>query len=86
MLNDLRVLREKDPSLAGKISTIEKYLQDLDKLVAFPKIIQVTKDKIVEKEKAVPVIVTRRDEDSIKSEAFYIVLIEKLLNELKRIK
>jgi hypothetical protein len=61
-------------------------LSQLDEISAFPKIVQVTKDKFVNNNVNVPVFLSKKTPESIKTEAFYLVLIEKLITELKSAK
>lgn len=48
--------------------------------------VQVTKEKVVNKDVAVPVVLPRKTSESIRNEAFYLVMIEKLIKELKNAK
>jgi hypothetical protein len=48
--------------------------------------VQITKDKVVNNNVSVPVFLSKKAPESIKSEAFYLVLIEKLIKELKHAK
>lgn len=52
----------------------------------FQRIVQVEKERIVEREVNVPVLVPTRDSVSIKSDLSMTILVEKLITELKRIK
>lgn len=58
-------------------------MNEFDKLDTFPKIVQTTKDKVVNRDVRVPVLLSNKSTESIKNEAFYLVLIEKLSKELK---
>jgi len=44
-LAELRKIRGSNPNLKAQIEMIEAYLVDLDKLIAFPRIVQVEKEK-----------------------------------------
>ncbi len=59
---------------------------ELEKILQFQRIVQVEKEKIVEREVNVPVLVPTRDSLSIKSDLSMTILVEKLIGELKRIK
>lgn len=59
-------------------------MSNLDKVIAYPKIVQVSKDKVVTKEVPAPVVLqSRGGSSSSRDEAFYLVLIEKIERELK---
>lgn len=72
--------------LAGQIEIIEAFLIELDKLMSFARIVQIEKEKIVEKERNVPVLVPTKDSISIRNELSLSLLVEKLIAELKRLK
>lgn len=55
-------------------------------MMQFQRIVQVDKEKVVEKEVNVPVLVPTRDSVSVKNELSMTILVEKLIGELKRIK
>jgi hypothetical protein len=55
-------------------------------MFSFQRIVQVEKERIVEKEVNVPVLVPTRDSVSIKNDLSLTILVEKLITELKRIK
>ncbi len=55
-------------------------------MISFQRIVQVEKERIVEKEVNVPVLVPTRDSVSIKSDLSMTILVEKLIGEIKRIK
>lgn len=86
LVSDLKSMRKSHPELSDKLKSIENYVSELDKLSEFPKIVQVTKDKVVNRDVAVPVLLSSQSTDKIKNEAFYLVLIEKLIKELKNSK
>lgn len=69
-----------------QIDIIEAFLVELEKIMQFQRIVQVEKEKIVEKEVNVPVLVPTRDSVSIKNDLSMTILVEKLIGELKRIK
>lgn len=45
LLNELRKMRNSTPSLRVQIETIEAFLLQLDGIIAFPKFIQIEKEK-----------------------------------------
>lgn len=86
ILVELRKLKTNNPGLKVQIDLLEGFLVELNKLVAFPRIVQVEKEKIVEVDRNVPILVPKLD---IEAERFQITLgaiISKLLGELLRIK
>lgn len=83
---ELRKLRVNNAGLKVQIDIIEAFLIELEKMFAFQRIVQVEKEKIVEKEVNVPVLVPTRDSVSIKNDLSLTILVEKLIAELKRIK
>ena len=78
LISELKSMKNSHPELTEKLQAIEKYVNEFDKLDAFPKIVQTTKDKVVNRDVKVPVLLSSKPTDSIKNEAFYLVLIEKL--------
>lgn len=86
LIAELKAMKRAHPELSEKISALESYITQLDEISAFPKVVQVTKEKIVNKDVAVPVIMPRKTSESIRNEAFYLVMIEKLIKELKNAK
>jgi hemerythrin superfamily protein len=54
-------LRGSNPALKIQIETIEAFLVELDKLIAFPRIVQVEKEKLVEVNKNIPILVPTLD-------------------------
>ena len=54
--------------------------------MAFPKIVQVEKEKIVQVDKNVPVLVGKLDADAERFQVTLSMLVSKLLGELLRIK
>jgi len=86
VLIELRKLRVNNPALKIQIDIIEAFLVELEKIIQFPRIVQVEKERIVEKEVNVPVLVPTRDSVSIKSDLSMTILVEKLIGEIKRIK
>lgn len=86
VLVELRKLRVNNPALKIQIDIIEAFLVELEKIMQFQRIVQVEKEKIVEKEVNVPVLVPTRDSVSIKNDLSMTILVEKLIGELKRIK
>lgn len=65
---------------------IEAFLIELDKLIAFPRIVQVEKEKQVEVERKVPVLVPTLDLEAERFQVTLAMIISKLLGELMRIK
>ena len=86
LISELKAMKKAHPELSEKLSAIESYIAQLDEISAFPKVVQVTKDRIVNKDVAVPVILPKKTSESIRNEAFYLVMIEKLIKELKNAK
>ena len=80
---DLRSMKKAHPEMADRLNSVESYMTNLDQVVAHPKIIQVNKEKIVEKLVPAPVLIHSGGKASSKDEAFYLVLIEKYERELK---
>lgn len=79
-------MRSSNPALKAQIDLIEGFLVELNKMLSFARIVQVQKEKIVEVDKSVPVLVPKLD---IEAERFQVTLgaiISKLLGELLRIK
>lgn len=54
-------MRGSNPALKVQIEMIEAFLIELDKLIAFPRIVQVEKQKKVEVAKNIPVLVPTLD-------------------------
>ncbi len=65
---------------------IEAFLIELDKLIAFPRIVQVEKEKEVEVERKVPILVPTLDLESERFQVTLAMIISRLLGELLRIK
>ena len=65
---------------------IEAFLIELDKLIAFPRIVQVEKEKQVEVERKVPVLVPTMDLEAERFQVTLAMIISRLLGELLRIK
>lgn len=86
LLVELRKLKVQTPALKIQIEIIETFLVELDKLIQYPRFIQVEKEKIVEKEVDRPVLVPTKDSAAIRSEIALSLLVEKLIGEIKRIK
>ena len=86
VLVELRRLRSSQPALAGQIELLERYLNDFDRLAAVQRIVQVEKEKVVEKLMSKPVLVPTQDSESLRSELALALLVEKLIAEIKRIK
>lgn len=79
-------MKVNTPALKIQIEIIEAFLIELDKIIQFPRFIQVEKEKIVEKEVNVPVLVPTKDSISIRNELSYGLLVEKLIGAIKKIK
>jgi hypothetical protein len=86
VLVELRKLKVQTPSIKVQIDIIETFLIELDKLIQFPRFYPVEKEKIVEKEINIPVLVPSKDSESIRNELALSVLVDKLLGELRLIK
>jgi hypothetical protein len=86
LIIELRAMKKANPQLKDNLEQIEGYILQLDEITAFPKIVQVTKDKFVNRDVPVPVLLSKKTSENIKTEAFYLVLIEKLTKELKKAK
>lgn len=86
LLIELRKMKGNNPALKIQIEIIEAFLIELDKIIQFPRFIQVEKEKIVEKEINIPVLVPTKDSISIRNELSLSLLVEKLITEIKRIK
>lgn len=54
-------MQKNHPELNEKLHSIIVYINTLDEVIAFPKIVQVTKDRIVNKEVHVPILHSRKD-------------------------
>lgn len=83
---ELRKLRVQTPALKVQIEIIETFLIELDKIIQYPRFYQVDKEKIVEKEVNVPILVPTRDSVSIRSEVALSLLVDKLIGEIRTIK
>lgn len=86
VLIELRRLRTNTPGLKIQIDIIEAFLVELEKMIQFQRIVQVEKEKIVEKEVDRAVLVPTRDSMSIRNDLSLSLLVEKLIGEIKRIK
>lgn len=86
LLVELRKLRTRFPELKAAIDLIEKWLIDWDRLAQFQRIVAIEKEKIVEVDHNVPVLVPTRDILSIRTDLANSLLIEKLVMELRRLK
>lgn len=86
ILSELRRLRQTQPALAQQIDLLERYLTDFDRLAAAQRIVPVDKEVIVEKDVTKAVIVPTKDSETIRNELALSLLVEKLINELKRVK
>ena len=65
---------------------IEAFLIDLNKVISFARIVQVEKEKIVEVDRNVPVLVPKLDLEAERFQVTLAMLIGKLVGELLRIK
>lgn len=79
-------MKTSNPGLKVQIEIIEAFLIELDKIVQFARIVQIEKEKIVEKDRNIPILVPTKDSVSIRNELSLSILVEKLVAELKRIK
>lgn len=64
---ELRKIKTQTPALKIQIEIIETFLIELDKLIQFPRFIQVEKEKIVEVEINKPILVPTKDAASIRN-------------------
>ena len=85
ILVELRKLRSSNPALKVQIDMIETFLAELSRLIAFPKIVQVEKEKIVEKDKNVPVLVPTLDINAERFQVTLSMIVGKLVDELMRV-
>lgn len=67
VLVELRKIKTQTPALKIQIEIIETFLIELDKLIQFPRFIQVEKEKIVEIEVNKPILVPTKDASSIRN-------------------
>lgn len=88
LLAEIKKMRMNNPGLAMQIEIIEKFLLELEQFILFPRIVEVEREKIVEKivEKDKIVQIPVQDERSIKMELTLSLLVEKLILELKKVK
>jgi hypothetical protein len=71
------------PELKAAIDIVEKFLIEWDRLAQFQHIVAVEKEKNIEVEQNVPVLIPTRDALSIRSHLSNSLLIEKLVLELR---
>jgi hypothetical protein len=86
LLVELRRLRTKHPELKVAIDVVEKFLIEWDRFAQFQRIVAIEREKIVEVEHNVPVLVPTRDSLSIRTDLSNALLIEKLVLELRRLR
>lgn len=86
LLAELRRLRTSNPGLKAQIDMIEAFLIELNKVISFPRIVQVEKEKVVEVEKNVPVLIPKCSIEAERLTVTFGMIISKLLGELLRIK
>ena len=86
LLVELRKMKTSQPGMKVQIEIIEAFLVELDKIMQFARVVQVEKEKLVEKEVNVPVLVPKKDTLSMRNELSLTLLVEKLIGELKRLK
>ena len=86
LLVELRKMRTQNPGLKVQIDMIEAYIIELDKIIQFPRFIEVEKEKIVEKEVNKAVLVPTKDSTTVRNELALTLLVEKLVGEITRIK
>jgi hypothetical protein len=82
-LISLRSSVNRQPELKSLIAVIEKHLKAVDDWIAFPKLIEIPKEVYREVEKEKIVLVPTPDRQK---EAVFAYIIEKLVNELRRIR
>lgn len=83
LLKNFRSNVGRQPDLKNLIVIIEKYLKFIDDWIAFPKLIEIPKEIIREVEKEKIVLVPTQDKEK---EATLSYILEKLLNQLRRIR
>jgi hypothetical protein len=83
LLGSFRSNVGRQPDLKNLIVIIEKYLKSIDDWIAFPKLVEIEKEVIREVEKERLVLVPTKDNEK---ESTLSYILERLLNELKRIK
>lgn len=86
VITELEKIKGSQPNLRGVIELLGRYLIDFDKLAAVQRIVPVDREKIVEKEVTKPVLVPTKDSATISAELSHTLLIDKLVQELTRIK
>lgn len=86
LLAELRRMRSSNPQLKIQIEMIEAFLIELDKLIAFPRIVQVEKEKVVEVERKTPVLVPTLDLEAERFQVTLSMIVSKLVGELLRVK
>lgn len=79
LLNELRRMKSSNPALKSQIEVIENFLTELDRLLKVQRIVQVDKEKVVEKPVHVPVMVPTKDSVSLRNELSLSLLVEKLI-------
>jgi hypothetical protein len=75
LLTELRRLKAQNPGFKAAIEIIEKFLLEFDRLAQFQRIVQVNREKIVEVDRNVPVLVPTRDALSIRTDLANALLI-----------
>lgn len=84
---ELAKIKSLQPSAAQRITLIEQYLAKFRRFIKYPKIHEIIKEKIVEKEKEKIVkIPVGRGPAEVKEDLAKVLLIEKLIAEISRIK
>lgn len=86
ILVELRKIRNSNPSCRAQIDLLEKFLVDLEGLIAFPKIVQVEKKVEVEVEKAKPILVGKVDMETERFQVTLSMIVGKLVGEILRVK
>jgi hypothetical protein len=86
VLAELRRLKVQTPALKIQIEIIETFLIELDKLIQFPRFIQVEKERTVEVEVPKAVLVPTKDSASVRNEVALSLLADKLITEIRNIK
>lgn len=84
-LTELNKFKSLQPSSAPRIALLEQYLSKFRRFIKYPKIHELIREKVVEKEKFVKVPAQRSEADTLDDLA-KMILIEKLVTEISRLK
>jgi hypothetical protein len=86
-LAELNKVKSLQPSAAQRIAMIEQYLAKFRRFIKYPKIHEIIREKVVEKEKEKVVRVPmQKGPAEVREELAKVLLIEKLVAEISRIK